>query len=103
MREPSLVLAVLGEGCIAEVVVAVVQAVVVDVINDKMVGGIGDLAVHFDAFAVFFSNGVVIIRSAFSEPGVLAEDGVIFGIDDGELSAGKRYEARCVVLCFGGP
>ena len=93
----------MGESCKAKVAVAVVQAVVVDVVNDEMVGGVGDLAVHFDAFAVFFSNGVVIIRGAFGEPGILAEDGVVFGVDDGELAAGKRYEARCAVLGFGGP
>ena len=101
MREPSLVLAVLGEGCIAEVVIAVVQAVVVDVVNYEMVRGVGDLAVHFDAFAVFFSNGVIILRGAFSEPGVLAEERIVFGIDDGELSAGKRYEAGCGIFGVG--
>ena len=79
-----MVLAVLGEGSIAEVVVAVIQAVVVDMVDDEMVGGVGDLTVHFDAFAVFFSNGIVIIFSAFGEPGILAEDGVVFGVNDGE-------------------
>jgi len=87
----------------AEVGVAVVQAVVVDVVNDEMVGDVGDLAVHFDAFAVFFSNGVVIFISAFGEPGILAQDGIVFGVDDGELAAGERYEARGAVLGFGGP
>jgi len=76
---------------------------VVDVVNDEMVGGVGDLAVHFDAFAVFFSNGVVIFRCAFGEPGVLAEERIVFGVNDGELAAGERYEARCAVLGFGGP
>ncbi len=93
----------MGESCKAKITPAVVQAVVVDVVNDEMVGGVGDLAVHFDAFAVFFSNGVVIFISAFGEPGVLAQDGVVFGIDDSELAAGKRYEARGAVLGFGGP
>ena len=93
----------MSEGCIAEVGVAVVQAVVVDVVNDEMVGGVGDLAVHFYAFAIFFSNGVVIFISAFDEPGILAQDGVVFGVDDGELAAGKRYEAGGVVLGFCGP
>ena len=93
----------MSEGCKAEVAPAVVQAVVVDVVNDEMVGGVEDLAVHFDAFAVFLSNGVVIIRRAFCEPGVLAEAWVVFGVDDGELSAGERYEAGGVVLGIGGP
>jgi len=87
----------------AEVAIAVVQAVVVDVVSDEMVGGVGDLAVHFDAFAVFFSDSVVIFISAFSEPGILAEDGVVFGIYDGEFSLGKRYEAGCAVLGVRGP
>ena len=87
----------------ADVAVAVIQAVVINVVNDEMVGGVGDLAVHFDAFAVFFSNGVVIFISAFSEPDILAQDGVVFGVDDGELAAGKRYEAGGAVLGFGSP
>ena len=93
----------MSEGRKAEIAIAVVQAVVVDVVNYEMVGGVGDLAVHFYAFAVFFSNGVVILISAFSEPGILAQDGVVFGVDDGELAAGERYEARGEVLGFGGP
>jgi len=93
----------LSESCKAEIVIAVVQAVVVDVVNNEMVGGVGDLAVHFYAFAVFFSNSVVIFISAFGEPGILAQDGVVFGVDDGELAAGKRYEAGGVVLDFCGP
>ncbi len=74
----------MGESCKAKITPAVVQAVVVDVVNDEMVGGVGDLAVHFYAFAVFFSNGVVILRGAFCEPGVLAQDGIVFGVDGGE-------------------
>jgi len=93
----------LGEGCKAKITPAVVQAVVVDVVNDEMVGGVGDLAVHFYAFAVFFSNGVVIFISAFHKPGILAQDGVVFGIDDGEFPLGQRYEAGGAVLGFGGP
>ena len=92
----------MGESCKAKITLAVVQAVVVDVVNDEMVGGVGDLAVHFDAFAIFFSNSVVIFISAFGEPGILAQDGVVFGVDAGELAAGERYEARGAVLGFGG-
>jgi len=74
----------LGESCKAKITPAVVQAVVVDVVNDEMVRGVGDLAVHFYAFAVFFSNGVVILGGAFGEPGVLTQAGIVFGIYDGE-------------------
>ncbi len=72
------------EGCKAKITPAVVQAVVVDVVNYEMVGGVHNLAVHFYAFAVFFSNGVVITRGAFGEPGILAQAGIVFGIYDGE-------------------
>jgi len=72
------------------------------VVNDEVVGGVGYLAVHFDAFAVLFANGVVVFRGAFSEPGILAQLGIVFGIDDCELAAGERYEAGCVILVAGG-
>jgi hypothetical protein len=78
------VAAVLGEGAKPKITLAVVQAVVVNVVDYEMVGGIEDLAVHFDAFAVFFSHGVVIVVCAFCEPGKMAEAWVVFGIDDGE-------------------
>lgn len=87
----------MSESCKAKITPAVVQAVVVDVVNDEMVGGVGDLAVHFYAFAVFFSNGVVIFISAFGEPDILAEERIVFGIDDGELAACERYHAWHIV------
>jgi len=81
----------------------VVQAVVVDVVNDEMVGGVEDLAVHFDAFSVFFSHGVVCSLATFCKPGEFAEAGIVFGIDYGEFSAGEGYEAGGVVFGVGGP
>lgn len=74
----------------------------VNVVHDQMVRGIKDLTVHFDALAVFFSNGVVIIRPAFCKPGILAEARVVFGIDDGELAAGQWYQTWRVVPGAGG-
>ena len=85
----------------AEVTLAVVQAVVVNVVDNEMVRGASDLAVHFDAFAGFFSNGVVVLRCTFRKPGKLAQARVVFGIDNGELSAGQRYEAWPMVLSAG--
>jgi len=91
------VAAVLGKGADAEVLLPVIQAVVVNVVNDQMVRGVEDFAVHFDAFAVFFASGVVIFRRTFRKPGILAQARVVFGIDNGELSAGQRYQAWGVV------
>ena len=84
-------MAVLSEGAETEVLLLVVEAVVIDVVDYEMVRGVGDLAVHFDAFAVFFSNSVVRLVGIFCEPGKSAEARIVFGIYDGELSAGERY------------
>jgi len=73
------------------------------VINYEMVGGVGDLAVHFDAFAVFFSHSVAILVRTLCKPGILAQARVIFGIDDGEFAAGQRYQAWGAVLWVAGP
>ena len=80
----------------------VVQAIMVNVVNYEMVRGIEDLAVHFDAFAVFFADGVVFVTGTFCEPGEPVETGVVVGIDYGELSTGERYEAGCVSFGVGG-
>ena len=70
--------------CEAEVTLSVVPAVMVDVVDYEMIGGVEDLAVHFDAFAVFFSNGVVVLRCSFRKPGILAQARIVFGIDNSE-------------------
>ena len=70
----------------------------VDVVNDEMVGGVGDLAVHFDAFAVFFSRGVECSIGTLCKPGELAHVRIVIGIDDGEFSASEWYKARGAVL-----
>ena len=88
MRGAAEVSAVLGECAEAEVALSVVEAIVVDVVDDEMVGGVGDLAVHFDAFAVLFSNGVVGLVGSFCKPGESGESRVVFGVDEGELTAG---------------
>ena len=75
----------------------------VDVVDYEMVGGVEDLAVHFDAFSVLFSDGVIVLRGAFGEPGILAEAGIVFGIDDGEQATGERYESGGVIFGVGGP
>jgi len=97
------VAAVLGEGTDAEITLTVVQAIVVDVVNDEIVGGVCDLAVHFDAVAVFFSHGVVIFGSTFCKPDELAQSRVVFGIDDGELAACQGYETWGAAFSAGSP
>jgi len=85
------VLAVLGEGCEAEVFLLVVQAVVVDVVHEKVFGCVEDFAVHFDAFTVLFSDGIISFLAIFCEPLVSCESVVVFGIDDGEQALSERY------------
>lgn len=71
-------------------------------VDDQMVRGVHDFTVHFDTFAVFFSNGVAILIRTFGEPCILAQPRVVFGVDDGELSAGQRNPSRRAACCAGG-
>ena len=84
-------MAVVGDGCEAEVFLLVVQAVVVDVVHEKAFGCVEDFAVHFDAFTVFFSDGIISFLAIFCEPSVASEAAVVFGIDDGEQALSERY------------
>ena len=102
MRESSLVLTVLGECCKAEVALLVVQAVMVDMVNNEMVGGVDNLAVHFDAFAVLLSYGVVTFFRAFRKPGESAQARIVFGIDDGEFTPCERDPPGCAIMGVGG-
>ena len=94
--------AVLGECTQAQVGSAVVQAVVVYVVNDEMVGGAGDLAVHFDAPAVLIADGVAIPGGAFREPCVAAKAFVVGGVDDREQASGQGDRARYAASRCGG-
>ena len=60
----------------------------VDVVDDQMVRGVHDFVVHFDALAVFLSNGIAILIRTFGEPSILAQAGVVFGINDGKARTG---------------
>ena len=80
----------------------VVQAVMVNVVDYEMVGCVFDLAVHLDAFAFLFANGVVCFVGIFCKPGKFAELGVVFSVYDGELAAGQRYDTWFVVFGVGG-
>jgi len=79
--------AVLGESANTQVFLAVVQAVMVDVVHDQMVRSVHYLAVHFDAPAILLPHGVEIPARTLGEPGIFAQPQIVFGIDDGEQAA----------------
>ena len=93
VADDAQVPAVLGECAQTQVASAVVQAVVVDVIDDQMIGGFGDLAVHFDALAVVFAHGVAILGRAFCKPRVAAKPLVVGVVDYREQPARQGYRA----------
>ena len=103
MGGPAGVPAVLGEGAQAQVPLAVIQAVMVDVVHDQMVRGAHDFAVHFEGLAVGFSHGVAILVRPFRKPGILAQARIVLGIDDGELAPRQRDQAGRAGAGVGGP
>ena len=62
------VFCVVGEGAEAEVFLSIVQAIMVDVVDDEVVGGVCYLAVHFYGFPILFSGGVESVVRGFGEP-----------------------------------
>lgn len=93
--------AILGESAVAQVFFPVVQAVMVDMVHDKMLRSVHDLPVHFDALTAGFSHGVKIPVRSFGEPCIFAQPQVIFGIDDGEQAASQRYNTRPLIPRIG--
>ena len=89
-----LVAAVLGECGQAEVGSAVVEAVVVDVVDEQVGRGVEYLAVHFDGFSFVLADGVEVAAGAFGEPFVAGEGGVVVCVDEGESAAGERDASR---------
>jgi len=73
----------------------------VNVIHDQMVRSVHYLAVHFDALAAGFSHGIEIPVRTLGEPVIFAQPQVVFGIDDSELTASQRYDARLVIPRIG--
>jgi len=93
--------AVLGESADAQVFLAIVQSVMVDVVNDQMGRSVHYLPVHFDAPAAGFSHGVEIPVRTLGEPFIFAQPQVVFGVDDSELTASQRYNARSLFPYIG--
>jgi len=88
--------------CGTEIGLAIVEAVVVYVVNEEMVGDIDNLAVHSDG-TLFFVYGVpdlslcVIGESALvGVPFVNAEAWVVFGVHDSVFTLGEWDSAEGV-------
>lgn len=94
MARDAEVPAVLGECADSQVCSAVVQAVMVFVIDYEMPGGVGDFAVHFDASAFLLAHGVAILSRAFCKPCVTAQTLVVLGVDYREQPASQRDGTR---------
>ena len=93
--------AIFGESADAQVFLAIVQAVMVDMVHDQMVRSVHYLAVHFDAPAAGFSHGVEIPARTLGEPGIFTQPLVVFGIDDSEQAASQRNETRLFIPRIG--
>ncbi len=93
--------AVLGEGADAKIPLAVVPAVVIDMVDDEMVRRAGYLAVHFDAPSVFLSNGVAIFSGAFGEPCIFTQGRIVLGVDDGKQAPGQGYQTWSIAVRIG--
>ena len=102
MTTASQVAAVFGESTNPQVLLTIVQAVMVDVVHDEIVRGVNNPAVHFDTFAVFFSNGVAIFPRPFGEPSILAKPRIVIGIDNCKQAAGQGNPPGRTVCRIGG-
>jgi hypothetical protein len=91
-------------GCGAsQVGYAIIEAVMVDVIDEKMAGRIENLAVHLNMFPLFITymdpaDGVISVFGLVGVPFVFIQSLEIFRIDDGVLSLSKRYPAESVAV-----
>ncbi len=103
MARDAQVSAVLGECADSQVCSAVVQAVMVFVVDYEMLGGVGDFAVHLDALAVLLAYGVAILGRAFCEPCLAAQSLIVLGVDYREQPAGQRDGSRQAALWAAGP
>ena len=85
---------VLSQCAVSQVGFAVVEAVVVDVVADKVGGGIHNNAVHIDSLLFFvfgdYSCGVDGGAAEFAVPAKLSKAGVVFGVDFCEFVPGER-------------
>ena len=75
----------------AEVRFAIIEAVMVDMIDEKMVRRVDNLAVHLDMLPLFITDmnpadGIICIFGLIGVPFVFVQSLEIFRIDDGVLS-----------------
>lgn len=83
----------MGSGAVAEVLLSVVEAVVVDVVADEVVGGVCNHAVHNNFLAADVTRGMTHSVNCSGHlavcPSPLGEPGVVFGVDFDVFSAGE--------------
>ena len=93
---------VLGAGGGAEVCPAIVEAVMVDVVNDTAGGYFYYTAVHINGARVFSCGGVALgikcVAVLSDVPIVLAEPIVIFGVNDCKLALCQGYAAERIAV-----
>lgn len=94
--------AVLCAGGEAEVGLAVVEAVVVNMVDEHSDGMVHYLAVHVNIldFSFFAARGVSLGVKSGGEfcgvPVVFYQTGIIFGVNDGEFASREGYAAKGV-------
>jgi len=93
---------VLGAGRGAEVRLSIVEAVMIDVVNDTARGDFYYTAVHVNGGRVFSCRGVALgvksVAVLSNVPFVFAEPIVIFGVNDGKLALCKGYPAERIAV-----
>lgn len=81
--------------CGAEVCFSIVEAVAVDVVTEKVIGDVNDLAVHPDSFSGLISrvalpaDGVRAGGAFCDVPFVHCEAWIVFGVNDSEFAASE--------------
>ena len=93
---------VLGAGSGTEVCLSIVQAVMIDVVNDEAGRDFDYTAVHVNWGRVFSCGGVALgvkCVAVFSDvPIIFAERVVIFGVNEGKLALCKGYAAEMIAV-----
>ena len=99
---PACVPGVLSDGSRAQIGLAVVKAVAVNMIDKLIIGGSAYFAVHVEpvSFAPFSGRANRVEgRAAFGgEPFMSGEAKIIIRIDDGELALGQGYPAEWIAV-----
>lgn len=93
---------VLGMCSRAEVCLAVVKAIMVDVVAVKTIGKVENEVVHTEIFPfLFFAvcervNSIASVSTNIKMPFVFAYSGIIFWVNDGEFALAQRYSPKGV-------